>query len=84
MLNEVIESQLKTIQFLENTKECLLVRLSLIDSESSKKNEYELNEIQLLKIKSEYEIFKLNKTLSKNLELFQYLFEQYLDELKHN
>lgn len=70
------------IRDIECIKECLEVRLALLGQENAHKNEFEQNESDILRMKTEIEISKLNKRLNEKQNEFFDTFRIYVQELE--
>lgn len=81
VLNEIIQHELLQITSLENLKEVLQVRLSLIGRDYAKKDEFEKNEVDILKIKTQIEINKISLSINQKKEEFKETFGRLIEEL---
>jgi hypothetical protein len=59
-MKEIIENDLNIIRDTQLIKECLELRLSLIGQNNSLKSEYEKNEDDIIRIKTQIEVNRLN------------------------
>lgn len=82
IINPIIEEQMNHIRDIECIKECLEVRLALLGQENAHKNEFEQNESDILRMKTEIEISKLNKRLNEKQNEFFDTFRIYVQELE--
>ena len=82
ILNDIIEENLKNIQASQRMKECLYVRLSLLKKHYAKKDEYEKNEVDILKMQTAYKIEQLESIIRDKDNEFQENFERYIEELE--
>jgi hypothetical protein len=64
-------------------KECLELRLSLIAKNYSLKDEYEKNEIDILKMETENKIIRLENLLQLRRTEFNQTYDCLIEELKH-
>lgn len=83
IINDIIESDLRIIKNAQFTKECLELRLTLIKKDYALKNEYEKNELDLLRVKTEVQIEKLTAVIiqkTHDLNDAMKIFEQELEE----
>lgn len=80
ILNEIIEQHLLSIAASERMKECLQLRLKLIASTAPSK--YELNELEIIKLKTEPQIDKMTEIIFEKKKNFQEDFGVYMRELK--
>ncbi len=64
-MNEPFEQDIHLIRDLQLLKECLELRLSLIGQNNSLKTEFELNEDDITRIKTQIEIAKLNALIDQ-------------------
>lgn len=62
---ETLEQDIYLIRDLQLLKECLELRLSLIGQNNSTKTEFELNEDDITRIKTQIEIAKLNALIDQ-------------------
>jgi hypothetical protein len=81
ILNDTIEHKMKLIKDLEYLKECFEVRLSLLGKDYALKDEYECNEIDIKRLKTEVSINKINLSLEEQKNEFQDLIKIYCQEL---
>jgi hypothetical protein len=77
----VAESQ-TAIRELRLLEECLELRLHLLNSDSVLKNEYELNENVIVRIKTEIELNKLKKVITQKTYDIQEIFKSHITELE--
>ena len=77
----VSEAQ-NTIRELRLLEECLELRLHLLNSDSAIKNEYELNENLIIRIKTEIELNKLKNVIVQKTYDLQEIFRSHIIELK--
>lgn len=82
ILNDIIEERYKDIVASQKMKECLFVRLSLLKKHYAKKDEFEKNEIDILKMQTAYKIQKLDKIIKDKVDVFNESFERYIEELE--
>lgn len=82
IINPIIEAQMKHICDIERIKESLEVRLALIGQDYSNKDEFEQNECDILKMKTEIEIEKLNNRLNIKKDEFSDTMKIYIQELE--
>lgn len=82
VVNEIIEAQLKQVEASERMKECLELRLNLLGTNHSAKNEYEKNEAEILKMKTEAQIEQLKVVIEERKQIFQESFGRYVEELE--
>lgn len=82
IINKSIEEKMVIIRDIENLKECLEVRLALIGQDYAHKNEFEQNESDILRMKTEIQLNKLNLELEKQNHEFITNFYFYIDELE--
>lgn len=82
IINHLVEEQMKLIRDMENLKECLEVRLALLSQEYAHKNEYERNEIDIIRMKTEIQLNKLNSQLKEKKEEFSDTIKIYSQELE--
>ena len=66
----------------EKMKECLEIRLALLFTDYSKKNEFEKNELEILKMETERKIEKLNNLIIQRNMDFQADYEEYIRSLE--
>jgi hypothetical protein len=84
MTHPDINDSLLKLQCMERLKECLEIRLTLCRTDYSLKNENERNEIEILTLKTDLEIQRLDGVIRKEKAELTELFETYLDEVKFN
>lgn len=84
ILNDIIEENLKSIYASQKMKECLYLRLSLLKKHYAKKDEFEKNEVDILKMQTAYKIEKLESIIRDKESEFQENFERYIEELEFN
>ena len=77
----VSEAQ-NTIRELRLLEECLELRLHLLNSDSALKNESELNENLIIRIKTEIELNKLKNVIVQKTYDLQEIFRSHIIELK--
>ena len=82
IINPIIEEQMNHIRDIESIKECLNVRLALLGQENAHKNEFEQNESDILRMKTEIELEKLKKRLNEKQNEFFDTFRIYVQELE--
>ena len=82
IISPKIEEQMKLISDMENLKECLEVRLALLHQGNALKSEYEQNESEILRMKTEIQWNKLNDSLEEKLSEFQFKIYFYVDDLE--
>lgn len=82
ILNEVIEYEMASIRDSKMMKECLEIRLALLKRDYSLKNEYDQNEVQILKMKTEFQIDKLTNLIQEKTLGFIDLIKIYVQELE--
>jgi len=82
IISPKIEEQMKLISDMENLKECLEVRLALLHQGNALKSEYEQNESEILRMKTEIQLNKLNDSLEEKLSEFQFKIYFYVDDLE--
>lgn len=82
ILNEVIEHEMTSIRDSKMMKECLEIRLTLLKLDYSLKNEYDQNEVQILKMKTEFQIDKLTNLIQEKTLSFIDLMKIYVQELE--
>lgn len=86
IINDIIESDLRIIRNCQFTKECLELRIALIKKDYVLKNEYEKNELDILRLKTETQIDKLTSIIKQktyDLNDTMKIFEQELEELQN-
>ncbi len=59
IINPLVEEQMTLIRDMENLKECLEVRLALLGQEYALKTEYDQNEMESFRMKTEIQGNKL-------------------------
>jgi hypothetical protein len=87
LTNELIEDNMRMIRDSSKTKECLELRLTLIRKDYALKSEYDKNEMDLLRIKTEMQIEKLQAIIiQKTHDLIELLkiYSQELEDLDKN
>ena len=82
IINPLVEEQMKYIRDIENLKECLELRLTLLSQEYAHKNEHERNENDILRMKTEIQLNKLNSQLKEKKEEFSDIIKIYSQELE--
>jgi len=82
VLNEIIEDHLLSIAASESMKECLQLRLKLIGSDKACKSRYDINELEILKLKTEAQIDKMSVIIFDKKKNFQEDFGIYVRELQ--
>lgn len=82
LLNEIIEIQLQGIAMFERIKELLTLRLSLIGEGKATKSEFELNELEIMKMETHAKINKIDKELFIRKTDFNESFARYIEELE--
>lgn len=87
LTNELIEDSMRMIRDSLKTKECLELRLNLIRKDYALKSEYDKNEMDLLRLKTEMQIEKLQAIIiqkTHDLNDFLKIYSQELDDLDKN
>jgi hypothetical protein len=87
LTNELIEENMRMIRDSFKTKECLELRITLIRKDYALKSEYDKNEMDLLRIKTEMQIEKLQAIIiQKTHDLIELLkiYSQELEDLDKN
>lgn len=84
ILNEVINSQLIFLNDLKVIKECYEIRLHLIKVNYAVKDEYEKNEVDILKAVTIHTINKLSRDIDAYEQEFQETFGRMIEELDFN
>lgn len=82
ILNDIIEEKFKSIHASQKMKECLYVRLSLLKKHYAKKDEFEKNEVDILKMQTAYKIEQLDPIILDKVTDFNDTFELYIEELE--
>lgn len=82
ILNDIIECKFKSIHSSQKMKECLYVRLSLLKKHYAKKDEFEKNEVDILKMQTAYKIEQLEPIILDKVKDFNDTFELYIEELE--
>lgn len=85
--NDLIEDTMRMIRDSFKTKECLELRLNLIRKDYALKSEYDKNEMDLLRLKTEMQIEKLQAIIiqkTHDLNDFLKIYSQELDDLDKN
>lgn len=82
IISPLVEEQMKLIRDMENLKECLEVRLALLGQEYALKTEYERNEIDILRMKTEIQLNKLDSQLIDKKQDFERKIKGYFEELE--
>jgi hypothetical protein len=82
ILNDTIEHEMKLIMDLEYLKECFELRLSLLGKNYSLKDEFERNEIDIKRLRTEVSLNKLNLVLNAKKNEFKDLMKIYCQELE--
>jgi len=77
-----MENLKATLVTQKNMKECLEKRLRLIDIDLSKKNEYELNEIEITKIRTIGEIDVLKRVIYEKENYFIKYMQQFIKDVE--
>jgi hypothetical protein len=80
--NEIIDSYVSRIGELQIIKECYEIRLHLIKTNYATKDEYEKNEVDILKIKTLYTIKTLNKHIRELEKEFEENYGRMIEELE--
>lgn len=81
-MNEIIDNHLSQLNDLKVIKECYELRLHLIKKDYAKKDEYEKNEVDLLRVKTLQTIKKINVELKKAEDEFQESYGRMIEELE--
>ena len=84
ILNDSIDFEMRSVRDSEMMKECLELRLSLIKTNYSLKTEYEKNEVDILKMKTEMQIERLQRVIIEKTKNFQDVMKIYFHELEEN
>jgi hypothetical protein len=82
LTNELIEDSMSMIRDSSKTKEYLELRLNLIRKDYALKNEYDKNEMDLLRIKTEMQIEKLQAIIIQKTHDLNELLKIYAQELE--
>ena len=85
--NKLIEDNMRMIRDSLKTKECLELRLNLIRKDYALKSEYDKNEMDLLRLKTEMQIEKLQAIIIQkihDLNDFLKIYSQELEDLDKN
>jgi hypothetical protein len=82
MINEIIDNYVSQINQLQITKECYEIRLHLIKTNYATKDEYEKNEVDILKIRTLHIINKLNQEIHLVQGEFEENYGRMIEELK--
>jgi hypothetical protein len=82
MINEIIDNYVSQINQLQITKECYEIRLHLIKTNYATKDEYEKNEVDILKIRTLHTINKLNQEIHLVQGEFEENYGRMIEELK--
>lgn len=85
--NDLIEDTMRMIRDSFKTKECLELRLNLIRKDYALKSEYDKNEMDLLRLKTEMQIEKLQAIITQkkhDLNDFFKIYSQELEDLDKN
>ena len=72
----MISDSIMDLSASEKMKECLEIRLALLFTDYSKKNEFEKNELEILKMETERKIEKLNNLIIQRNMDFQADYEE--------
>ena len=78
----MISDSIMDLSASEKMKECLEIRLALLFTDYSKKNEFEKNELEILKMETERKIEKLNNLIIQRNMDFQANYEEYIRSLE--
>ena len=78
----MISDSIMDLSASEKMKECLEIRLALLFTDYSKKNEFEKNELEILKMETERKIEKLNNLIIQRNMDFQADYEEYIRSLE--
>lgn len=78
----MISDSMMDLSASEKMKECLEIRLALLFTDYSKKNEFEKNELEILKMETERKIEKLNNLIIQRNMDFQANYEEYIRSLE--
>jgi hypothetical protein len=81
-MEEIYRSQIQHIFMLDMVYECLLIRLKMIRNGYADKNEYERNEVNLLKFETELKVAKIKNDIALNLTRFTDFYDTYLSEVQ--
>ena len=87
LTNDLIEDNMRMIRDSLKTKECLELRLNLIRKDYALKSEYDKNEMDLLRLKTEMQIEKLQAIITQkthDVNDFFKIYSQELDDLDKN
>jgi hypothetical protein len=82
MINDILELQLKDIQASERMVECLELRLSLLKTNFAKKDEYEKNEVEILKMQTEAQAERLKILINERKFEFKESYGRLIEELE--
>lgn len=78
----MISDSMMDLSASERMKECLEIRLALLFTDYSKKNEFEKNELEILKMETERKIEKINNLIIQRNMDFQADYEEYIRSLE--
>lgn len=78
----MISNSMMDLSASERMKECLEIRLALLFTDYSKKNEFEKNELEILKMETERKIEKLNNLIIQRNMDFELDYQEYLRNLE--
>ena len=81
IINAIIEGELKDIQATEKMIDFLELRLALIKTNYSTKNDYEKNEIEILEMKTAAQIEKLKQLITERKFVFEETYGRFIEEL---
>lgn len=84
VLNEIIQEELEAISILQKMKECIELRLELLNENKAIKSESAKNEDILLSLKSKFQIMKLDRMVKQRKQMFQIAYDSYMEELNSN
>ena len=82
METKILDNLSKNIEYLENLKELLELRTILVKTDFCKKNEYEKNEVEIVKMKTELEIEKIKFWLTEKRDSYKELLSEYVENLE--
>jgi hypothetical protein len=80
--NEILSTLMQDVEASEQYKEALELRLVLLRNEAALKSEYELNEREILRMKTIIGIDKMRSVIFERKEMFRESFARYIEELE--
>jgi len=81
IINAIIEGELKDIQASEKMIDFLELRLALIKTNYSTKNDYEKNEVEISEMKTAAQIEKLKQITTERKFVFEETYGRFIEEL---